>query len=164
MDKTNYSKNLTAALKLVADIEDGPKEQGIDALREVLSSNDSRLVELGHNQVIFKELIKFSQFEAGKTLEKTLDLLRDYYYNCREYWDELVETLTYRVARSNDHEVCRVCLEHISLMVNCMDESVAKHSKQLLKLSELNRDTGLNSLMSEILLSLKSKLPQRKNI
>lgn len=162
MNSNNLFEAVQKALKEINDVDESTKLEGLNSLEEVLSSNDSRLVELGYNHVIFKELIKMIQFESGISLEKALDLLQNCYFEVAEHHDDLAETLIYRVARSTDFQVCRICLERISTLIDSFDEQIAKHSKQLLKLADLNDMRDLNPIISEILRKIKGKLPVRR--
>lgn len=162
MDSKDHIASAQNALKLVCDIDDSKKEDGLDLLKGILDQNYGQLVDLGYDLVIFKELIKIVQFDSGVLIEKALDLLQAHYYIAR-HLDELAEVFIYRFARSTDKEVCRLCLMKISTLLESFDESVAKHSKQLLKLADLNEITDLNPVISDILEKLKTKLPVRKD-
>lgn len=164
MNSSDLFQAVQEAIKQINDVEESIKLKGLDSLREVLSSNDSRLVELGYNHVIFKELIKMTQFESGICLEKALDLLQNYYFELAEHHDNLAETLIYRVARSTDFQVCRICLNRILILIDSSDERIAKHSKQILKLADLNDMKDLNPVISEILTKIKGKLPMRRKL
>lgn len=155
-------ESVQQGLKLVAGVEEEDKNEGLTRLRLVLEQNDENLTALGYDQVIFRELIKLAQFEKDKNLVDTLSLLEIYYFHDRRRWDEIAETLIYRVARSTDFEVCKHCLETISSLVDKFDDSIAKHSKQLLKIADLNQITSLNPIIVEMISKMETKLPKRK--
>lgn len=150
------------ALRLLDEVEDSDKEEGLILVEKILSKNDKQLVELGYHDKIFTHLIKVVQFDDGTHLPTTINILQNNFHEKRNYRDQLAETLIYRVARSTDYEVSRLCLESISSLISYFDDSLAKHSKQILKLVDLNGMTELNPLYSEILLKMKLKLPMRK--
>lgn len=164
MNSNNLFQDVQTAIKFVNEVEESTKLEGLNNLRQVLRVNNSQLVSLGYNHVIFKELIKMSQFESGPCLEVALDLLQDYYFKLPGHHDELLEMLIYRVARSTDFQVCRACLERISILIDSLDQQIAKHSKQLLKLADLNDMRDLSPNISEILTKMKLKLPVRRNL
>lgn len=151
------------ALKLINDIEDDNKNQGLVILRDVLQKNDRQLVALGYDQLIFKELIKMLQFENGSCLEIVLELLELNYFANSECLDELAEQLIYKVAKSADSNTSKICLEKISSLIDAFDDRIAKHSKQLLKLADLTDDPNLSPILSKILSKMEAKLPKRKS-
>lgn len=150
------------ALKLISD--DDSKEEGLALLKSVLEKNDEQIVAFGYDQVIFQELNKMVQFETETYLENVLEILESFYYSNKECFDDLAEQLIYRVARSTDVRTSKLCLEKISSLVDAFDDSIAKHSKQLLKLADLNEVPDLNPILSEILIKMQDKLPQRKTV
>lgn len=162
MSKESSLTLVQRALKLINDAEDDIKEQGLLLLKTVLGTKDPQIVAFGYDQVIFKELIKLVQSETGIYLEIVLELLELNYFGKIEYSDELAEQLIYRVARSTDVNISKLCLDKISILVDTFDESIAKHSKQLLKLADLNEASDLNQVLSDILTKMKDKLPRRK--
>lgn len=164
MNSNNLFQKIQIATKLINEAEESTKLEGLETLRQILKASDSQLYSLGYNHVIFKELIKMSQFESGLCLERTLDILQDNFFNVPEKHDELAEVLIYRVARSTDFQVCRACLEKISILIDNVDLKIAKHSKQLLRLADLNDMRDLNPLISEILTKMKEKLPVRRKL
>lgn len=155
-------ESIKNALKLISSVEDGPKGEGLTLLNTILSERDRHLTELGYDGVIFKELMKLIQFDSGQSLKMSLVILESYYFDDKNVWDEMTENLIYRVARTNDVEVCSACLEKISSLVDKFDDSITKHSKQLLKLADLNDIASLNPILIEILVKMKGKLPKRK--
>lgn len=163
MKRIDQIEHIQKGLKLTSEVDDDLKKEGLDILQSILQTRDEQLVELGYDQVIFKELIKLAQFEKEQTLNSVLELLQVHFFKDKKYWDELAETLIYKVARSTDYDVCRVTMEKISILIDEFDDSIAKHSKQLLKLADLNDNTSLNDIMSEILTKLEVKLPKRKS-
>lgn len=162
MSKESSLTLVQKALKFINDTEDDIKEQGLLLLRTVLGTNDPQIVAFGYDQVIFRELIKLVQSETGIYLEIVLELLELHYFGKQEYSDELAEQLIYRVARSTDVNTSKSCLDKISALLDTFDESIAKHSKQLLKLADLNEAPDLNQVLSDILAKMKDKLPRRR--
>lgn len=152
------------ALKLINDIEDDKKSEGLVILRDVLQKNDRQLVALGYDQLIFKELIKMLQFENGVHLGIVLELLESNYFSNNECLDELAEQLIYKVAKSADSNTSKMCLEKISPLIDAFDDRIAKHSKQLLKLADLTDDPNLSPILSSILSKMEAKLPKRKSV
>lgn len=157
-------ESIKDALKMISCVEESSKEPGLRLLQKVLIEQDKQLSELGYDQVIFKELMKLVQFESGQTLTLSLDILEAYYFNQSNLWDELAETIIYRVARTSDSNTCIVCLEKISSLIDKFDERIGKHSKQLLKLVDLNDNVNLNPILTKILLKLQDKLPKRREV
>lgn len=151
------------ALKLITNIDEGQKGDGLQILREVLHDKDKHLVELGYDQVIFKELMKIIQFDSGQILKLSLEILEDYYFGQKNLQDELAEIIIYRLARTNDSEISSLCLQSICSLVDRFDDGIAKHSKQLLKLADLNEDMALNNIYTQILLKMQDKLPIRRD-
>lgn len=162
MEQTKFITRIQRVLKLIDETEEADKCSGLSKLEEILVEGDDRLVKLGYRLVFLKELIKLVTFEPPAVLDDTLKILQDHYFSRREHWDELAETLVYRVARSNELEVCRMCLSSLLRLVDHFDEQIAKHSKQILKLADINSMSELNPLLSEILLMMKEKLPERR--
>lgn len=154
--------NLQAALKLTQEVDDAQKQQGLAQLNSVLELQDEHITALGYDLVIFKELNKMITFENGSSLHDALDILETHFFRDKRHWDELAETLIMRAVRSNELDTCKACMEKILSLVNIFDDSIAKHSKQLLKLADINYMIELNPIISEILLVLKQKLPKRK--
>lgn len=162
MSNESPLKLVQKALKLINDIEDDNKGQGLVLLRSILETNNEQLVAFGYDQVIFKELVKMLQSETKTYLKVVLELLGSRCFGNEQYSDELVEQLIYRVARSTDADTSKLCLVKIFSLVDTLDESIAKHSKQLLKLADLNENSDLNEVLSSILIKLKDKLPRRR--
>lgn len=150
------------ALKLINEVEEDSKKDGLELLEQIIHRGSKQFVELGYKEVIFKELIKLVQFECDYVLEAALKLLEEYYFNENSHWDEICEVLIFRVVRSTRFDVSKVCLEQLSGLVDKFDDSIAKHSKQLLKLADLNDMVSLNPLICDILEKLKTKVPERK--
>lgn len=151
-------------LELLNECEENNKVEAFKLLERLLNRQDTRLVALGYDRLIFKELIKMVRFEGDNILKISLEMLKNHFFPHQEYLDEIVETLIHRSARSNDREICRLCFEKISTLIDAFDDSLAKHSKQLQKLADINEITDLNPLLSEILSKLEQKLPKRKSI
>lgn len=154
-------ESIRDALKQINEVDNSLKLSGLSSLDLILREGDPRIKVQGYDQVIFKELIRLLQFEDGTVLEKALSIVSSYYQPMKEYFDEIAETLIYRVARSNDQNVCDLCLRAV-LLLDMDDDRIAKHSKQLLKLSDLNDMTDLNPLYISILERLGNKLPKRR--
>lgn len=152
------------ALKLIDDIEDASKEEGLVLINDILGKKNRKLAELGYDHVILKALIRIVQFESAKPLKMTLGILQKHYFVQVQHQDELAETLLYRVAMSNDIDVCQPVLENILILIDHMEGNIAKHSKQLIKLADINNLSGLNNVISEILNKMKQYLPKRKVI
>lgn len=162
MDDNKFAEALKRALKLVNEVEDEEKQDGLHKLRDLLDTKDTRLESHGFGQVILKELLRLLQFEGGQVLCDAVDLVLIYFCSLNEKLDEISETLIYRVARSTDVEVCKICLGGIIRLIDCFDDRIALHSKQLLKLADLNDKTDLNPQLITILKKLDEKLPKRK--
>lgn len=152
-------KTVQRAINLLSEIDQDSKNEGLDLLSEALQQKE--LISLGYDKLIFQELIKLANFEED-CLEKTLTVIERNYFPQKEYHDKLAELLIYRVARSNKFDVCKICLLKLSTLMDFFDESIAKHSKQILKLTDLNDMLELNPILSDILNKMKTKLPQRK--
>lgn len=164
MDRANVITNAQKALKLSNEVEDSLKNQGLDQLLAILNQESSQLVESGYKHVIFKQLIKLLQFENEVPFEKVLLILNEHYYNEPNHQDELAETLIYRFSRSTDLKVSQLCLENISTLIDHMGESVAKHSKKLLQIADINEMIALNPVILEILVKIQNLLPKRKSL
>lgn len=162
MDSINTIQSTQRALKLVNEVDDAAKHEGLDLLSHILEMKDVKLIEFGYDQVIMKELIKLAKFESGTLLRKTFSLLEMHYFSDHKHHDELMEALLYRYGLAGDIEVSKICLDNISSLVYHMDENVAKHSKQLLKLADLNTIVALNPIISDILVKIQAKLPKRR--
>lgn len=154
-------KKVQKALHLISEIDEQRKIQGLEWLSELL--RDKQLIELGYDHLILKELIKLGQFEED-CLEQTLSVIERYFFSKREHHDCLAELLIYRVARSNKFDICKTCLVKLLSLIDFFDESIAKHSKQILKLIDLNDMVELNPILSKILSKMQTKLPQRKMV
>lgn len=160
----NFIQTVQTAIKIINEVDESIKVKGFESLAQVLSRNNPQLVEYGYNHVVFKELIKITQFDSGTCLEKSLELLQEHYFTVPEHHDELAETLIYRAARSTDFEVRLICLKNFSILVDSLGDRIAKHSKQVLKLADLNEMIDLNPIITEILIKMKSKVPARRRL
>lgn len=159
---THKFTTLIDALKSLKDsIDDNVKISGLKQLTTILRDDKKALVEHGYDHVIFKSIIHIINFDSGEVLKTALDLSREHYFQNSVFWDDMMEALLYRIARSNDLEVCEICLENLDLLLDHFDSSIAKHSKQILKLSDTNYLPQLNTLYKDLLIKLKTKLPER---
>lgn len=148
---------LKKALKSIGEVEFSVKNEGLDSLRSILSERKLS----NYDELIFEELIKLIQFEE-ECLQKALDIVEQHYFSIGNYHDRLAETLIYRIARSNDEQITMICLLKLSALVDHFDESIAKHSKQIFKLADLNTTISLNKILSSLLEKMEAKLPSRR--
>lgn len=152
------------ALKLIHSAEDDVKLNGLEMLDQVMADGHKQIFENGYDLVIMKELIRIAQFETGSCFALTLDVLKKHYFPQDKHWDELAEMLILKFARSTDPFVCKHTLEKMSSLIDHFDSRIAKHSKQIMKLADLNEITDLNPVMIQILEKMKPKLPVRKEM
>jgi len=154
---------LRDALRLAncADMPD--KLAGINRLAVIVSQQDKKFVELGYDQVLLKELMKFIKFEHGDFLRKTMDILANHYLETRKYQDEIMGVLLYRYGLSTDIETSVMCLDKISELMDHMGDDIAKHSKQLLQLADISCPTSVSERVETIMLKAKSSVPRRRN-
>lgn len=147
-------------LDLLQQIDHLDKIKAIRILSNILK--EGYCIELGYDKLIFRELVKHSQFEED-CLEEALSLLEEHYYKNDKFHDELAELLIYRIARSNKDTVSEVCLKKLLSLIDFIDESVAKHSKQILNLADFNHMAN-NIHLINILTKMETKLSTRKQI
>lgn len=156
-------RTIQSSLRQLSGIEDSNKMDGLRSLDKVLRGEDRFLFERGYHQVIYNELIRLIKFEESiEILSKALDVLELHYFKAKEHQDEIGEELIYKVGRSRNFEVSQVILEKISTLVDILDDGIAKHSKQLLKLADLNDMPSLDVQFREILGKMNQTLPVRK--
>lgn len=136
--------------------EDDAKLEAVGLMKKLLDASS----ESGYNLVVLKELNKIVQFDSGELLNQALVLLEEYFFTSK-YWDELAETFIYRVGRSTDTEVSKLVLGSLKTLITCMGEDVAKHSKQILKLVDLDTTETLIPINLDILRELEARLPPR---
>lgn len=155
---------LPDVLKLINKTEILDKLNGLQQLGLILTSKNDQLKTLGHDLVILKELVGLVEFDNEREiLEPATDLLQKHYFYEKAHWDQLAELFILKIGRSNNRELCElVFLPKLSSLIDSFDESIAKHSKQILQLVDLNEMTELNVLYIDLLERLKAKLPQRK--
>lgn len=136
--------------------EDDHKVEAIKLMKKLLTLSRGS----GYDLVVLKELNKIVQFDSGEVLNLALNFLEEHFF-VERHWDELAESMIYRVGRSTDVEVCRLVLESLRTLITHMGEDVAKHSKQILKLVDLESSEILIPINLAILKELKIRLPQR---
>lgn len=152
---------LKRALRLIKEVDDGDKLDGLHEISIILNENNRQVKEFGYELVILKELMRLLMFEKNLVLKLCLEIMELHYFRDSTHWDDLAEGMIMKIARSTELDVSMVCLEKISALINFMGDDAAKHSKQLLKLTDINHMIELNPLLSEILQKLKLKLPRR---
>lgn len=164
IDDEKFTEDIKTALKLINEIEDSDKQEGLERIQDLLTSKDARLESHGYSHVIFKELIRFIQFESGGVLRHAIDIVLFHYTSTKDRLDEIAETLIYRVGRSTDVEVSKICLAGVVRLMEVFDDQIALHSRQLLKLSDLNEMTDLIPFFIIIMEKLDEMLPNRRRV
>lgn len=160
--KGNAIISLRDALKLANSFEPQDKLLGLERLREIVLADDSQLVDYGYDQVLLKELLKFVKFEEDQCLRATLDLVLAYYAPKETYQDDIMETLLYRYGMSTNDQVSLMCLAAISSQIDSMGDNLAKHSRQLLQLTDITLPNLLSEQVRIILEKMEPKLPKRR--
>lgn len=166
MNKKEFSilRQLQNGLKLLRETDESSKQDGLNIIGDILNKKDVILTKLGHDLLIFKRLCHMITFDQGKTLEIATGILENHYFKDLRCQDELAQLLIMRAIQSTDYDTCRLCLEKISILTDHLDDRIGKHSKQILKLVDINYMPGLNDILCEILDKLKDRLPRRRNI
>lgn len=166
MISTKSSKHviidLRDALRLATGTETQGKLDGLEKLGEILFESKASLLEYGYHKVVLKELLKLIAFEENDTLDKTLMLILNHFADEHENQDEIMEALLYRYVNSTNDSVSLLCLSSISETIDRMGDNVAKHSKQLLELTNITLPTEASDKVEEILLKLELKVPKRR--
>lgn len=152
-------ESIKRALKLIGEVDEFDKRQGLGLLATIL--DEKKLIS--YNELVFAELVKLAEFEED-CLQETWDIIERHFFSNNNHHDKLAEVLIYRVARSTRFDICKVCLEKLALLMDYFDESVAKHSKQILKLVDLNNMIDLNPILENILVKMKTRLPPRRTL
>ena len=162
MDSTNSIQQARKALKLINEIEESDRRQGLDLLVDVLRGEDSMLIDYGYKKLIMKELSKVAKFETPSNLKLLFKILRQHYTQDECDQDEIMETLLYIYGLTSNFDIAQECVDQISALIDLMNDNVAKHSKQIMQAAEINTFISLNERFVEVLEKLKKKLPQRK--
>lgn len=157
------ASRLNEALILLRETDDNSKQVGLKQIKQILDEDRASLTKLGHDLVIFKRLTNIVTFETNLTLSLALDIIEVHYFNDSKLHDELVELLMMRHIRSIDYDTSRQCLEKLSKLIDLLGCDIAKHSKHILKMSDLNTMPSLNDVLLDILTKLEKYLPKRRD-
>lgn len=158
---------LKKAIQLVSgEKDDEDRREGIALLDSILAREDQKVKNHGYDLVIYKELSRIISSENGDLLKDALKVLETHYFDDKAHWDDLVYTLSSRAIRTSEMDACVLCLESISELIDHIDESIAKHAGQLLKLSDINQQEHISNkapliVQAKILTKLKGRLNQR---
>lgn len=162
MDTANSLEQARKALKLINEIEENDRREGLNLIENVLESNSPTLVDYGYDKLIMKELLKTAKFESSSNLGAIFSILQKHYARDDSNQDEIMETLLYVYGLSCRFEIAMVCVDQMLFLVDQMRDNIAKHSKQIMQAAEMNTFISLNEKFVEILEKLKKKLPLRK--